>query len=37
MQALISKFGIKSDFKQGDVSKALNQLMDVNGKRTKFN
>ena len=32
MQALISKFGYKIDFKQGDVSKALNQLMaDVNG------
>jgi ribonuclease R len=34
MQALISKFGYKIDFKQGDVSKALNQLMaDVNGKK----
>ncbi|MBC5840511.1 ribonuclease R [Flavobacterium sp. F-380] len=32
MQALISKFGYKIDFSQGDVSKALNQLMaDVNG------
>ena len=32
MQALISKFGYKIDFRQGDVSKALNQLMaDVNG------
>ncbi|AWG20855.1 ribonuclease R [Flavobacterium faecale] len=34
MQAVIAKFGYKIDFKQGDVSKALNQLMaDVNGKK----
>ncbi|MCG9791939.1 ribonuclease R [Flavobacterium algicola] len=34
MQAVIAKFGYKIDFKQGDVSKALNKLMeDVNGKK----
>jgi ribonuclease R len=34
MQALISKFGYKIDFRNGDISKSLNQLMtDVNGKK----
>ena len=32
MQAVIAKFGYKIDFRNGDISKALNQLMaDVNG------
>ncbi|WP_309609066.1 ribonuclease R, partial [Flavobacterium sp.] len=32
MQAVIAKFGYKIDFRSGDISKALNQLMeDVNG------
>jgi len=34
MQALISKFGYKINFKEGSVSQALNKLMaDVNGKK----
>ncbi len=34
MQAVISKFGYKIDFKQGSISQALNKLMeDVNGKK----
>jgi ribonuclease R len=34
MQAVIAKFGYKIDFRGGEISKALNQLMeDVNGKK----
>ncbi|WP_394759116.1 ribonuclease R, partial [Flavobacterium sp.] len=34
MQAVIAKFGYKIDFRSGEISKALNQLMeDVNGKK----
>jgi ribonuclease R len=34
MQALISKFGYKIDFRDGEISKSLNKLMeDVNGKK----